>query len=148
MARANPTQSNHFPRSGVSAAVFRNGRVLLVQRANPPFQDMWTLPGGHIEAGEQARVAARRELLEETGIEANLEGVVDVADVILRRDDGALDRHYVLAVYYGRWLNGEARPSSDARALRWVKLTELDQLQLTDGAHRIILEAYDRLTPG
>jgi ADP-ribose pyrophosphatase YjhB (NUDIX family) len=146
MAQADPTQSGRLPRPSVSAAVFRDARVLLVQRAKPPFENIWTLPGGHIEAGEEARAAVHRELLEETGIRADLKGVVDVADVILRRDDGALDRHYVIAVYYGRWLSGEAKAASDTRALRWVELSELGQLELTDGAHRIILNAYDRLT--
>jgi len=145
LAEADPPQSDHFPRPGVSAAVFRDDRVLLVQRAKPPFQNMWTLPGGHIEAGEEARAAAHRELQEETGITADLKGVAGVVDVILRRDDGRLDRHYVLAVYYGRWLSGDARAASDTRALRWFELGELDQLDLTEGAHGIIHEAYDRL---
>lgn len=146
MAKADTAQSGRFPRPGVSAAVFRDSEVLLVQRAKPPFENLWTLPGGHIHPGEEARAAAHRELLEETGIKADLKAVADVADVILRRDDGSLDRHYVLAVYYGRWLSGEARAASDARVLRWVELAELDQLQLTEGAHRIILDAYGRLT--
>lgn len=148
MAEPDPAQSNQFPRPGVSAAVFRDARVLLVQRAKPPFQNIWTLPGGHIEAGEEARVAAHRELLEETGITADLKGVAGVVDVILHRDDGTLDRHYVLAVYYGRWLGGDAGAASDTRALRWVELSELDQLDLTEGAQGIIHEAYDRLNSG
>ena len=148
MAQAEPPPTGCLPRPGVSAAVFRDARVLLVQRAKPPFENLWTLPGGHIEPGEEARAAAHRELLEETGISADLKGVVDVADVILRRDDGALDRHYVLAVYYGRWLSGEAKAASDTRTLRWVELGELDKLELTGGAHRIIREAYRRLKSG
>ena len=71
-----------------------------------------------------------------------------VVDVILRRDDGALDRHYVLAVYYGRWLRGDAKAASDTRVVRWVELGELDQLKLTDGARRIILEAHGLLSSG
>ena len=148
MAEADPTKSGALPRPGVSAAIFRDSQVLLVQRAKPPFENIWTLPGGHIEAGEEARTAIHRELLEETEIRADLKGVIDVIDVILRSDDGALDRHYVLAVYYGLWLSGEAKAASDTRALRWVELGELSQLELTDGAQRIILNAYDRLTLG
>ena len=148
MAEANLSQSDRFPRPGVSAAVFREARALLVQRAKPPFQNIWTLPGGHIEAGERALEAAHRELLEETGITADLKGVAGVVDVILRRDDGALDRHYVLAVYYGHWLRGDAKAASDTRVVRWVELGELDQLELTDGAQRIILEAYRLLNSG
>ena len=43
-----------FPRPGVSAAVFRDGDVLLVRRGKLPLRGIWSLPGGHIEAGERA----------------------------------------------------------------------------------------------
>ncbi|SDK31352.1 8-oxo-dGTP diphosphatase [Catalinimonas alkaloidigena] len=43
-------------------------RVLLIQRKNPPFQDMWAFPGGFIEMDEPPLAAAHRELQEETGL--------------------------------------------------------------------------------
>ena len=56
-----------WPRSGTSAAVFRGDEVLLIERAKGALKGQWSLPGGHIEAGETARAAARREVREETG---------------------------------------------------------------------------------
>ena len=80
-------QSFQMPRLGVSACVWRDGKVLIARRAKPPLKGVWSLPGGHVEWGEALRDAARRELKEETGIEAELETIVDVADVI-RREGG------------------------------------------------------------
>jgi ADP-ribose pyrophosphatase YjhB (NUDIX family) len=58
------------PIAATIAAVVRDGRVLLVQRANPPDQGRWAFPGGKIDAGEGVLAAAARELLEETGVRA------------------------------------------------------------------------------
>ncbi len=44
--------------------------VLLIRRAKDPHVGRWVLPGGHVESGERTEIAARRELAEETGIEA------------------------------------------------------------------------------
>ena len=54
--------------------------VLLIKRRWPPFEGQWALPGGYVDRGEQTFDAAQRELLEETGVEAeaktlNLVGV-------------------------------------------------------------------------
>ncbi len=88
-----------FPRPGVSAAVFRDGDVLLVQRGKLPLRGIWSLPGGHIHRGERALAAAHRELAEETSVEADLKGVADAVDVILHHDDGTLRVHYALTVF-------------------------------------------------
>ena len=50
-----------WPKLGVSASVWRGGKVLLVQRAKPP-KGIWAFPGGHVEAGEKLEEAAASEL--------------------------------------------------------------------------------------
>lgn len=135
-----------FPRPGVSAAIFRDGKVLLGQRAKPPLQGVWSLPGGHIEPGESAATAARREVLEETGISAELKDVAGVADVILHHDDGSLRVHYVLTVFYGIWLSGDAVPGSDCQGVQWADPLALDGLTMTKGTPAMIAKAYRLLT--
>ena len=116
-----------WPRPGVSAVVFRDGRVLLVQRAKLPLRGVWSLPGGKIEAGETARGTALRELQEETGLSAALGDVADVVDVI----DPV--RHFVIIVFAARWLSGEPALNDEAMAAKWFTLGEAESLPTTDG---------------
>jgi ADP-ribose pyrophosphatase YjhB (NUDIX family) len=96
-----------WPRCGASAAVFRGETVLLIVRAKGALKGLWSLPGGHIEPGETARAAAMREVREETGVEADIDALVDVHDVILRGAEGKLSAHYLIAVFRGRWRTGQ-----------------------------------------
>ena len=131
-----------WPRCGASAAVFRGEAVLLIVRAKGALKGLWSLPGGHIEPGETARAAAQREVLEETGVQADIDALVDVHDVILRAAEGALRAHYVITVFCGRWRSGEPNASSDASLARFVPFGEVEGLQLTDGAAPLIQRAW------
>ncbi len=48
----------------------KDGAVLLMHRAKEPNRNLWTAPGGKLEAGEAPDACARREILEEAGIQA------------------------------------------------------------------------------
>ncbi|MGI9387347.1 MAG: NUDIX hydrolase [Methyloligellaceae bacterium] len=134
-----------FPIPGVSAAIFRDGRVLLVKRAKGRLRDLWSLPGGHIEPGEPALDAIHREIFEEAHIEAEIIGLVDVFDVILHNQAGQLAAHYVLNVFYGVWRSGEAEAGSDSAAVKWVFPSEITGLSVTDGLVGIVNQASERL---
>jgi 8-oxo-dGTP diphosphatase len=127
-----------WPRCGASAAIFRGGDVLLVERGRGAFKGRWSLPGGHIEPGEAAQAAALREVREETGIEAELRGLVDIHEVILRDEAGNLAAHYLIAVFAGLWLAGEPVAGADAAAARFVPVADIGCYPLTDRAASLI----------
>jgi 8-oxo-dGTP diphosphatase len=140
---ATPNNLSDWPRAAVSAVIFRGDAVLLVQRAGGPWRGLWSLPGGHIEPGETARAAAVREVREETGLSVEILGLVDVHDVILRDAHEALSAHYMLAVFYGCSPSGEPVAASDCCDARFVRVTEFDGYELTEGARRLIDVAAD-----
>jgi 8-oxo-dGTP diphosphatase len=137
-----------WPRAAASAAVLRGREVLLIKRASGALAGLWSLPGGHIEPGETARAAALREVREETAVEAELIGLVDIHDVILRDASSALAAHYVIAVFCGRWVAGAPAAGGDAAEARFVPLDDLEALTLTDNAARFIRRAWDLLQTG
>lgn len=123
------------PTIGVSVCVVQDGRVLLTQRARPPFEGMWSLPGGHVQWGESLRAAALRELKEETGVAASLGDIIDWREII------RADKHIVVAVFTARFESGEAVAADDAKAVRWIDHSEIDRLELTPGLSAIVKKA-------
>ena len=137
--------SSHWPKAAASAAVFRGSQVLIVERGKGGSEGLWSLPGGHIEPGETAAQAAAREVREETGIAADILGLVDVHNAILRHNDGSLRAHYVLCVYFGQWQSGEPVAASDARSARFVDPGDLSDYHLTPGVERVVARAMTNL---
>lgn len=126
------------PVTGVSIAVFRGGEVLLAQRGREPFAGYWSLPGGSQEMGETLEEAARRELLEETGLVAGPLAFARFVEPMARDADGRIVRHFVLAVFVCRSFSGEAVAGDDAAAVAWTPLAGLDDAVMTPGTAAIV----------
>lgn len=124
MPRSYPQQ----PRVGVLAVVRRDGRVLLVRRRNPPDAGKWGFPGGAQELGETVAEAARRELAEETGVEAVPLGVLDVIDAVTRDEAGRIRFHFTLIAVLMEWRAGEGIAADDAEAVAWATRGDIDGL--------------------
>lgn len=131
------------PIVGVGVVVLRGDDVLLIKRAKPPVSDNWSIPGGAQEIGETVREAARREVAEETGIEIEIVGLIDVVDGITRDDEGRAKFHYTLVDFAALWRSGDARAASDAAATRWAGLDEIAGIPLWDETRRIIARAAE-----
>lgn len=127
------------PVPAVGVLCLRGDEVLLVRRGNPPRAGEWSIPGGRIEPGEPAKDAALRELAEETSVEAELLGLIDVVDAIFENKAGDLvTRHYVLIDYVARWVSGEPVAGDDAAEARFFTADEINALGLWDETLRII----------
>lgn len=121
------------PTVAVSVLCHKNGSALLIKRAKPPYKDHWSLPGGKVKLGEPLLAAAKRELLEETGLSADLKGPVETFDSIQRDENGHILFHYVLAVFVGSARSDDLRAGDDAAAAEWVSLTKLGNRLTTPG---------------
>ena len=128
------------------AAVIWNGRgdVLLIRRAKEPRKGQWSLPGGKLEFGETLIEGVRREVREETGLEVEILGLIDVAETIRDAEAGAANDHFVLIDYSARVISGTAVAASDAAEARWFALAELDALPLWSEMRRIIALSAER----
>ena len=126
------------PIPAVGVVCFRGDEVLLIRRGRPPRQGQWSLPGGRIEPGERALDAALRELVEETGVQAEILGLVDVVDGLF------VGHHYVLIDYAARWMSGEPVAGDDAAEAAFVPFAEaLDRVDWSE-TRRILNLARER----
>ena len=103
----------------VGAALVRDGRVLAARRS-PPARHAggWEFPGGKVEAGESHAHALVRELREELGV-----------DVVVGARLGEIaDEAIGLTLYLATLAGGEPQPLEDHDALRWLSVSELDDV--------------------
>ena len=143
-ARAYPTR----PFLAVSAAIVRDGRVLVARRARPPADGVFSLPGGVVEAGETLHEAVKREVMEETSITIEPVALAGFRETIVHDADGGVERHFVILPFAARWIAGEPRLNEELSEARWVRPAELADLPTTPGLATIVAAAFERLEAG
>ncbi|MBP2158810.1 MULTISPECIES: NUDIX hydrolase [Asticcacaulis] len=112
------TQQRSYPIPCVGVVCWRGDEVLLIKRGRAPRQGEWSIPGGKVELGEALADAALRELLEETGVTAEMAGLVEVYEIL------EAEFHYVLIDYAAHWVAGEPRAGDDADEARFVPIND------------------------
>ena len=111
------------PKVAAAVLVEQNSRILLVKRNNQPFQGLWTLPAGFVDAGEDPAYAAKRECLEETGMTVRITSILDII-AGLEHPRGA----DMVIVYRGQVEGGILQARDDADKAEWFSLDDLPPL--------------------
>lgn len=127
-------------RIGVGAVVFRGSEVLVIRRGKPPFLGRWSIPGGGLHYSERLEDAARREVMEETGLSIRIGGLIGVFEAV---PDGGpdFDRHVVMIDYWAEWEVGEPVAGDDAAAAEFAPIEEALTRVSWDETRRAIAEA-------
>ena len=133
------------PFLAVSAAIFRDSRVLIVRRNNPPAHNLYTLPGGVVETGETLHEAVVREIAEETALAIEPIALAGYREAIMRDQDGRAERHFVILSFAARWLAGEPKLNDELSEFRWVDPAEVASLPTTPGLAEIVASAVGLL---
>jgi len=123
------------PKVAVAVLLERDGKVLLVRRANEPFRGLWTLPAGFVNAGEDPAQAAVRECAEETGLAVKITGILDIHAG--REHPRGSD---FVIFYRGQVQAGVLQAGDDADATEWFERGSLPGLAFQ--STKIILEQH------
>ena len=102
------------------------GEVLLIRRRD---NGLWDVPGGRVEVGEGTEAAARRELLEETGLEAGaleLLAVFSGPETLHTYPDGNTVAR-VTVLYLCRSFFGRCEAGDDAAEAGWFDLEQMPE---------------------
>ena len=143
---ASPDQPTH-PQLAVSAAIFREDKVLLVRRARSPAKGFYSLPGGRVEFGESLHQALTREVDEETGLDIEIVALAGWREV-LPATAGA--GHYLIMSFAARWVAREPALNDELDDYRWIApgaLSSLGDLRLTGGLEEVIQAAGRLIEP-
>ncbi|WP_338493344.1 NUDIX domain-containing protein [Streptomyces sp. SJL17-4] len=106
-----------------------DGRLLLIHKTD---NDLWALPGGGHDIGERIGDTAVREVVEETGIEVEVDNVVGLytdPEHVLAYDDGEVRQQFSIC-FRAHPVGGSLRTSSESKEVRWVDPADLDDLDI------------------
>lgn len=126
------------------------GRLLMIQRAD---NGLWAIPGGGQEVGETSSQAAIREVKEETGVEAQVTGLVGIYSDphhVIAYDDGEVRQEFSIC-YRGRPVGGQPTVSDESIRVEWIEASRLEGLDMHPSmrfrvAHGLIPDARPYLS--
>jgi 8-oxo-dGTP diphosphatase len=133
-----PPEPLSRPQIAVSAAIFRDGKILLVRRARSPAKGFYSLPGGRVEFGETLHTALRREVDEETSLRIEIVDLAGWREVVPGPTGGG---HYLIMSFAARWLANEPVLNDELDDFKWLPPDALGDLKLTGGLQEVIASA-------
>src|SRR5258708_24512160 len=141
MPAVSPVQPSH-PQLAVSAAIFRDDKVLLVRRARSPAKGFYSLPGGRVEFGETLHAALHREVDEETALKIEIIGLAGWREGVPGILGGG---HYLILPFAWRRRSGEPVLNEELDDFKWLAPHALRDLKLTRGPQEVIPQAKSLL---
>lgn len=136
-----PARTDRTRVAAYAVACDDQGRILLCHIApSVGVGDIWTLPGGGLEFGEPPETAVLRELAEESGYVAELDGLVGVSDRVFGEASGADRLHAIRILYRVRIVGGELRdePEGSTDTCRWFSASDARRLRLGELARHAL----------
>lgn len=131
--------AERFPIPAVAAVVIHQARVLLVKRARPPNQGLWTIPGGKLRWGETMIQAAEREVREETGLVIRAGKPVHIFEYM----DVQAGFHYLIVDLLAHLISGTAHPADDIEAVDWFDLHALQGAEVEHNTRQLLLRLLE-----
>ncbi len=133
------------PFLAVSAAIIRDGHILIVRRARQPAGGIYTLPGGVVEVGETLTEAVKREVMEETALTIEPVELAGFREAIICDAESRVERHFVILCFASRWIAGEPKLSEELSEAHWLRPDALAGLHTTEGLAEIVASAFERM---
>jgi 8-oxo-dGTP diphosphatase len=137
MAVIASAQPRH-PQLAVSAAIFRDDKILLVRRARSPAKGLYSFPGGRVEFGETLHAALHREVDEETALKIEIIGLAGWREVVPASSRAG---HYLIMSFAARWASGEPVLNEELDDFSWLRPDLIGGLQVTEGLAEVIKSA-------
>jgi ADP-ribose pyrophosphatase YjhB (NUDIX family) len=134
---AGSIQPSH-PQLAVSAAIFRDDKILLVRRARSPAKGIYSLPGGRVEFGETLHAALHREVDEETALKIEIIDLAGWREVVPGTGGGG---HYLIMSFAARWISGEPVLNDELDHFLWLAPESIGDLKVTGGLQEVIRSA-------
>ena len=133
-----------YPQLAVSAAIFRDDKILLVRRARSPARGFYSLPGGRVEFGETLHAAVHREVDEETSLKIEIVDLAGWREVLPGTSGGG---HYLIMSFAARWIAREPVLNDEHDDFNWLAPQAIGDLRVTGGLQEVIQSAWRLLRP-
>ena len=136
---------DHIVTSVVAVIVNDREEVLLTLRSVPPFLGEWVMPGGKVDLGEPIARAIKREVMEEVGLEVEVEDLIDVFEHVTPGED---NYHFIILYYLCRPLHADVvHNPHEVEEARWVYRSDLSGYMMPEGTRFILGKIFPESCP-